>query len=257
MRLIDTHCHLNFPDFRDDLTAVVARAADVGIGVINIGTDLAMSERAIALTREFPEMWAAVGIHPHHCAEFVEALPKLEALAGEPRVVAVGEIGLDYYRLEGDAEAIKKTQQEAFVVQLELARRVQLPIIIHSREASADILGILRTHGRGLAGVAHSFSGSVDEARAFLELGFFIGFTGVITFKNAEALRDVVRFVSLDRMLVETDAPFLAPEPNRGKRNEPAWVEFVVKKVAEIKNEPIGRVVETTTENTRKLFGIE
>ncbi len=254
---VDTHCHLNFPDYRDDLEAVVGRAAERRIGVINVGTDLATSEKAVALVHQFPNMWAAVGIHPHYCAELVEALPKLEALTGEPKVVAIGEIGLDSYRLEGDAEAIKEIQQEAFVAQLALARRVQLPVIIHSREASSDTLGILRAHGQGLAGVAHSFSGSIEDARAFLALGFYIGFTGVVTFKNAEALRDVVRFVPLDRLLVETDAPFLAPEPNRGKRNEPAWVEFVVRKVAEVKNEPMGRVADATTENARALFGLK
>ncbi|MBI2624706.1 TatD family hydrolase [Candidatus Parcubacteria bacterium] len=254
----DTHCHLSFPDYRDDLEAVVARAAEAGIGVINIGTDLVMSERAVALANRFPDMWAAVGVHPHHAPDVPAALARLREIAADPKVVAIGEIGLDYYRLaDQDVEAVKRVQREAFAGQLELASELKLPVIIHSREAGTDILDVLRVHGTGLAGVAHSFSGTIDEARAFLELGFYIGFTGVITFKNAEALRDVVRFVPLDRLLVETDAPFLAPEPNRGKRNEPAWVEFVVKKVAEVKNEPIGRVAEMTTENARTLFKVE
>lgn len=255
---VDTHCHLNFPDYRDDLAAVVARAADAGIGVLNVGTDCAMSERAVALTREFPEgMWAAVGIHPHHAPDVPAALARLRELAADPKVVAIGEIGLDYYRLaDQGVEAVKRVQREAFAGQLELARELKLPVMLHSREAGTEILEILRTRGAGLAGVAHSFRGEVDEARALLELGFYLGFTGVITFKNAEALRDVLRFVPLDRILVETDAPFLAPEPNRGQRNEPAWVQFVAAKVAEVKQESPERVAGVTTANAAALFGL-
>lgn len=258
MRLIDTHCHLNFPEYADDLKEAVARAAEAGIGVINVGTDLAMSEQAVALAHEFPDMWAAVGIHPHHAFDAPAAIERLRDLAADSKVVTIGEVGLDYYRLAvEDVEEVKHAQRAAFMDQLGLARECKLPVIIHSREAGTEILDVLRAHGAGLSGVAHSFSGTVDDVRAFLELGFYIGFTGVVTFKNVEALREVVRFVPLDRMLVETDAPFLAPEPHRGKRNEPAWVELVARKIAEIKNEPTGRVAEMTTENARALFGLK
>lgn len=266
MRLTDTHCHLNFPDYREDLAAVAARAAEAGIGAINIGTDLATSERAVALTREFPDMWAAVGIHPHHALDTPAAIERLRELAADPKVVAIGEIGLDYYRIENQESGIRGTQERVFREQVDLALEAGKPVIVHcrpssdSRDAYDDTLRILDSyfliHNSNLRGVAHSFSGTIDDARAFLELGFYIGFTGVVTFKNAEALREVVRFIPFDRILVETDAPFLAPEPHRGKRNEPAWVEYVAAKIAEVKNEPIGRVAETTTANAVHLFGL-
>ncbi len=260
MSLIDTHCHLNFHSYKDDLDAVVARAADIGVTrVINPGIDTATSREAIRLAAQFPGIYAAVGVHPNSTAEFDGTmLDAIESLAGQPKVVAIGEIGLDYHW----DKSPKEKQIAAFEAQLALAARLGLPVIIHNREASDDVIAILEAWANELPstlrerpGVLHSFSAPPETAQRALAIGFYLGFTGPITYKNADELRRIAASLPIDRILVETDGPFLTPAPHpRKHRNEPAYIPLIVDRLAalrQISNEEMGNV---TTDNAVRLF---
>ena len=251
--LFDTHAHLHFPEYAGDRAAVLARARTAGVrGFVTVGTDVATSEAAIALATEAPDVWASAGVHPHDAASADEtALARVENLARHPRVVAVGEIGLDFFRNLSPRDV----QVEVFRRQLELARRVARPVLIHCRDAHAETLGVL-TEARveDLGGIMHCFSGDVAVARRCLDLGLLISLAGPVTYKNARGLPEVARFVPGDRLVVETDCPFLPPEGYRGKRNEPAYLALTAARVAALRGEPIDRLATATSANARSLF---
>jgi TatD DNase family protein len=253
--LIDSHCHLNFDAFDADRTEVLARAVDAGIiALINPATNLANSRQIVSLATENPHLFAAIGFHPNDTADFDEAaLAQLRELAVLPEVVAIGEIGLDYYW----DKVPRQTQKQVFEQQLALAKEVDKPVIIHQRESGADTMIILRDWGAqrdhpGL--VLHSFSGDMDMAAEAIELGFYLGISGPVTFKNARQLPEIVAAMPPERLLVETDAPFLSPHPFRGKRNEPARVKLIAARIAQLQNRTFGEMSRHLTENTVSLF---
>ena len=251
--LFDTHTHLHFPEYANDRAAVLARARAAGVrGMITIGTDLAASQAAIALAVEEPDVWASVGVHPHDAASADSTvLAQIERLAQAPRVVAVGEIGLDFFR---DLSP-RDVQTDVFRRQLDLARRAALPVVIHCRDAHAETLAILAEARVGeIGGVMHCFSGDVEVARRCLDLGLLISLAGPVTYKNARALPEVARFVPADRLVLETDCPFLPPEGYRGKRNEPAYVSLTAARVAALRGEPLDRLAAATSDNARAMF---
>ncbi len=225
----DTHAHLDFPDFAGDLDAVVARATDAGIAkIITIGTDLASSARAVELAGRFPNVFAAVGWHPGHASEApTDIREPLLALAKHPKVAAIGETGLDYYRLSGDADAdarAKQKQASLFSQQLQVAAELGLGVVIHERAAFEDVLTQFAPHSARVRGVFHCFVGDTAAMRCVVELGSLVSFTGIVTFKNGQTVRDTLAAVPAGRFMLETDSPFLAPVPFRGKRCEPAYV---------------------------------
>ncbi len=255
--LIDSHCHLNFDAFDEDRAAVVARAVDAGVvAIINPATNLQDSRQIVTMTEAMPNLFAAIGFHPNQAADFdPAALAQLRQLATHPRVVAIGEIGLDYY---WDA-APRTVQQQVFEQQLALAKELGKPVIIHQRESAADTMTILRRWGAGQDHpglVLHSFSGDLAMASEAVALGFYIGITGPVTFKNARDLPTIVAALPADRLLVETDAPFLSPHPFRGKRNEPARVRLVAERVAALQGMPLPDMERQLTHNTITLFGL-
>jgi len=252
--LIDSHCHLDM-DFDADREVMLARARAAGVGaMVTIGASGAFSANAaaVALAAAHDEIYATVGVHPHEAATVTDAaLAQLEALAAAPKVVAIGETGLDYHYEHSPRAA----QREAFARFIELARALGLPVVVHLREADDDAVAVMQAAGaRETGGVIHCFSGDAASARRFLDLGFHISFSGIVTFKTADALREAARFVPRDRLLVETDAPFLAPIPYRGRRNEPALVVQTAALLAELRGEPIAALARATAENTRRLF---
>lgn len=253
--LFDSHAHLDDKRFKDDREETIARAAAAGLtGILNAGADMFSSARAVALAESHAMVWAAVGIHPHDAKEAREEdYGKLAAWCARPKVVAVGEIGLDYHYDFSPREV----QRAVFIRQLALAREVGKPVIIHNREAHADTLAIVSREGKGLTGVFHCFSGSVETAREVLKLGFYISVAGPVTFANAHKLHDVVKMVPADRLLIETDCPYLTPEPHRGRRNEPAHVRYVAETVARLRGMETAALAAATTENTQRLFGIK
>jgi TatD DNase family protein len=215
-------------------------------------------ERVHALATGHPNLWASVGVHPDTEGMTEPDLETLCEWARRPRVVAIGETGLDYYRLEGRSIADMEWQRERFRVHIRAGRRLDLPLVIHTRSASDDTLAVLREEGAGESrGVFHCFTESAAVARAALDLGFHISFSGILTFRNAEDLREVARFVPLDRCLIETDSPYLAPVPHRGKTNSPAWVPLVARQVAEVKGLTLEAVGEATRLNFERLFGVQ
>ena len=256
MEFVDTHTHLNDKKFQGEEAAAVERARIAGVTrLINFGDTMASSARAVGLAAEYEGVYAGVGIHPEEAYEMGAADDeRLAAWTKEPRVVAIGEIGLDYY-WEKDQER-RALQRKIFVRQLDLARQLHLPVCIHDREAHGDTLAILQREGRGLKGVLHCYSGSLETAREVLKLGFYIGVDGPLTFKNAKALPELVREVPLERLLLETDAPYLAPVPMRGKRNEPAYVRYVAEKVAELRGAELEEIAVKTTANACELYGL-
>lgn len=233
--LIDTHCHLTMPDFESDSTDVIKRATETGVTtLITIGTDLDDSRSAIAIAEEHDFIYAGIGVHPHEVKELKDpetTSQTLTFLAKNKKVVAIGETGLDYHYLHSPADM----QQEYFRMHIETAITLDLPVIIHSREAKEDTMKILKAHGKGVRGVFHCFSGDMEMMEKVLDMGFYISFSGVITFKKAENILEIIKHVPIDRILVETDAPFLTPQPFRGKRNEPSYVRYTAEKVAEVK----------------------
>lgn len=252
--LVDTHCHLDDPAYGAEVEAVLARAAAAGVHrCVTIGTDVAASQRAVALAQQYSQVAAAVGIHPHEAAHWTpEATAALEALAQDPVVVAIGEVGLDYYR----NLTPKPQQQAAFREALGLAQRRRLPVVIHCREAWEDCFVLLReVRGSSVHGLLHCFTGGAKELEIALGLGLQISFAGNVTFKNAAPLRLVAAQVPLEALLLETDAPYLAPQSHRGQRNEPAYVVETARLVAEVKRLPVEEVARATTANAERLFG--
>jgi len=256
--VIDTHAHLDEEAFRGDCDEVVQSAAAHGVeAIVTIGTTAETSRNAVALAARFPSVYAAVGIQPNYAAQ---AHPgdwdEIVRLAESPKVVAIGETGLDRY---WDYAPID-LQQDYFARHLELARRLDLPFVVHCREAEADVVAALRSAadaaGAPLRGIMHSFAGDAQTARDCLALGLHISFSGMVTFPKNEPLRRVAAEVPLDRLLVETDAPYLAPQQYRGKRNEPAYVRFTVEKLAEVRGMPIAELAARTAQNARALFGL-
>ena len=252
MRLTDSHAHLHFSQFDPDRAAVIERARQAGIAaILEVGVDLDSSKAAVALAKEHDFIHAAVGIHPHD-AKLVNArtLDRLRVLAHHPQVVAIGEIGLDYYR----DRSPRPVQRRAFADQLSLAAELELPVIVHSRDAHDDVMEILRGwEGRG---VLHSYSAGPEHLEQVLELGFYVSISGPVTFPRADRLREVAALVPLERLLVETDSPFLTPVPRRGRRNEPALVRHVVAAVARARNAPVETVARAAADNLADLFDI-
>ena len=252
LHLIDSHAHLNLNRFNQDREAVIERARKAGlVAIVNIGTDLASSRATVKLAGKHDFIYAAVGVHPHDAKTVTQAvLDELRTLAHHPKVVAIGEIGLDYYR---DLSP-RDVQHRAFAEQLALAAELRLPVVVHSREAHADVLTSLR--GWEGTGVLHSYSAGPEHLEEMLDLGFSIGISGPVTFPKANRLRAVAAAVPLERLLVETDCPYLTPVPYRGKRNEPAYVQYVVETVARTRKMPAEAVAQATVDNTHRLFGI-
>jgi TatD DNase family protein len=251
--MIDSHCHLTYPQLHDQLDAVLLRAQRAGVtGLMTIGTSAAASQQAVDLCATHPQVRCAIGIHPHHAAEATPAdLAVLAELAGRPQVLALGEMGLDYHY----DFSPRPRQREVFLAQLELARQAHKPLVIHCREAIDDCLPILRDHPE-MHAVFHCFTGTPDEARRILEAGYYLGFTGIVTYKRSDELRRVVAFVPDDRFLVETDAPYLSPDPVRKTKTcEPAFVMHTAAVVAAVRQTTVQRVDELTTANVRRLFG--
>jgi TatD DNase family protein len=256
MRLIDTHAHIDGEAFDADRAAVVDRALENGVeAIINMGDTLESSARSVQLTEEFPAVYAGVGVHPEEAFPMTGADDdRLAAWAALPKVVAIGEIGLDYY-WEKDSEK-RELQKRIFIRQLDLARQLHLPVCIHDRDAHGDTLAILKTEGRGIRGVLHCYSGSMETARELLKLGWYLGIDGPLTFKNAAKLPEIVRALPADRILVETDCPYMTPAPFRGKRNEPAFVKYIAQRAAEIRAESPEEFSIKTRQNARDLYGI-
>ena len=253
MHLIDSHAHLDSPKFDGDREAVVERAREAGlVAILNVGGDLASSRAAVALAERYGFIYAAVGVHPHDARTVTPAvLDDLRTLSRHPKVVAIGEIGLDYYR---DLSP-RPVQRQAFADQLALAAELGLPVIVHSREALDDVLAALQ--GWEGTGVLHSYSGGPERLEEVLELGFSIGISGPVTFPKAERLRAVAEAVPLERLLVETDCPYLTPVPHRGRRNEPAYVRYVAQAVARARGMEAEPLARATADNARRLFGIQ
>lgn len=253
MSLIDSHCHLDDEQFGPDRDAVIARALEAGVDcMMSIGTgdgppDL---EPAIRIADRYPQIYATVGVHPHNAAKADDrTLGQLEALLKHPKVVALGEIGLDYHYDFSPHDA----QRALFEQQLDLARRAGKPIIIHTREAWDDTMAVLKQHWKG-EGVMHCFSGGPEQAEHAMRMGFYISFAGVVTFPKATNIQAAAKAVPLDRLLVETDAPYLAPVPYRGKRNEPSYIAHTARRVAELRGESFEAIAEATSANYRRLF---
>src|SRR5215217_684571 len=257
--LIDTHTHLDDTRYQDDRDSMIARAHEAGVGAcVTIGCDLTTSQSAVALADRYPTVYASIGVHPHAVKQISDGwYDEFRRLAKHPKVVAYGEIGLDYHY----NYSAPKEQRERFREQIQLARELRLPVIIHTREAQEDTIAILKEEQASqVGGVFHCFSGDARLAKGALELGFYLSFSGILTFQNATVLREIAKTVPLDRLLIETDCPYLTPVPHRGKRNEPAFVALVAEQLAALRSgepemsaEMIGRL---TTENAKRLFKI-
>lgn len=252
MRLVDSHCHLDFPDLAADLDGILARMAEAGVErAMCISVTLPDLPRVIALAERHPQLWATVGVHPDYEDTAEPSVDDLVRLADHPRVLAIGETGLDYYRLEGDLE----WQRERFRRHIRAARRVNKPLVIHTRQASVDTLRIMEEEGAAeVGGVMHCFTESQAVADAAIAMNFVISFSGIVTFKNARDLQEVARTIPLQSMLVETDSPYLAPVPHRGKTNQPAWVRHVAEFIAQLRGVPPEVIAEATTANFERVF---
>jgi TatD DNase family protein len=252
--LIDSHCHLDFPDFAAELDAIVARAEGAGVTrMVTISTRVRKHAQVLAIAERFPNVTCSVGTHPHHAHEELDiTADELIARAQNPKVVAIGEAGLDYHYDNSPRDA----QEQGFRTHIAAARATQLPLVIHAREADDDTARILEEEaGKGpFPAVLHCYTGGPDLARRAVALGLSISFTGIVTFKNSAALREIAKSLPADRFLVETDAPYLAPLPYRGKRNEPAYVTEVAKMLAEVRGVSFEEICRQTTENFFKLF---
>ena len=251
MELIDTHCHIYYDSFKNDLDEVLKRSTQNFISkLICVGVDLKTSKESINLSEKYPQIFATAGFHPHESKDAsLNYLMKLEELFKSEKVIALGEIGLDYYYNHSD----KKTQNKVFIEQLELAKSLDKPVVIHCRDAEEDIIKCLK-EAKNNFGVVHCFSGTEKFANELFKLGFLISFTGMITFKND--LPELIKKFPLEKIMLETDSPYLTPVPHRGKRNEPSMVKIIAEKIAEIKNRPIEEVAKITTKNAEELFGI-
>jgi len=257
--LIDTHTHLDDPRYNDDREAMVARAREDGVeACVTIGCDLATSQAAVSLAEQYPFVYASIGVHPHEVKHIADGwYDEFRRTAKNRKVVAYGEIGLDYHYNHSPP----KQQRDRFREQIQLARELRLPVIIHTREAQADTIAILREERASeIGGVFHCFSGDAWLAKDALDLGFYLSFSGILTFQNATMLRDIARNTPLDRLLIETDCPYLTPVPHRGKRNEPAYVAQVAKQLAALhadgREPPLADIERITTDNAKRLFKI-
>ena len=256
--LFDTHAHLDFKQFDRDRDQVIARAREAGIKYITTigsGDGLECTDRAVEIAEAHDHIWATVGVHPHDAKKVKSDadLERIRELAGRAKVVAIGEIGLDYAK----EHSPRPVQLARFRDQLWLARELSLPVVIHDRDAHGDIMRVMKEDGAPPAGgVMHCYSGSPEMARQLIAMGFFISFPGVITFKNAKQLPRVAASLPLDRILIETDCPYLSPEPFRGKRNEPAYVKYVAEAIAGIRRTQLELIAEATTANAFRAFGI-
>jgi TatD DNase family protein len=255
MMLVDSHCHLDFPELAGDIAGVLAdmREHDV-THALCVSVTLEDFPRVRALAEQHANLYASVGTHPDYEGHPLVTVSELVRLADHPRVVAIGETGLDYYRLQGDLE----WQRERFRTHIRAAKRCAKPLIIHTRAAAADTIRIMREEGADQAGgVMHCFTETWETAQAALELGFHISFSGIVTFKNAVVLKDVARLVPLDRLLVETDSPYLAPVPYRGKVNRPGWVRHVAEEIARLRGTSLEEIASATSANFFRLFKIK
>ncbi|MFZ4553211.1 MAG: TatD family deoxyribonuclease [Betaproteobacteria bacterium] len=252
MKLVDSHCHLDFPDLAADLDGILARMADNGVErAMCISVNLPDLPRVIALAERHPQLWATVGVHPDYEDTPEPSVDELVRLADHPRVLAIGETGLDYFRLTGDLE----WQRQRFRTHIRAARQVGKPLVIHTRSASADTLRIMEEEGAAeVGGVMHCFTESQAVADAAIAMNFVISFSGIVTFKNARDLQAVAQTIPLDRMLVETDSPYLAPVPHRGKTNQPAWVRHVAEFIADLRGVAPEVIAEATTANFERVF---
>lgn len=250
--LVDTHAHLQWASFDKDRKEVISRARKVGVKyMVNIGFDVDGSRKAVRLAEKHKGVYATVGIHPHNASQLNQSvLNLLRKLSEKPEVMAIGEIGLDYYRNLSPKEA----QKEAFEAQLFLAEEQGLPVVIHDREAHTEILEMLSKFTGKIDGVMHCFSGSIEMAEQCINSGFYISFAGPVTFPNSRRLQEIAKSTDLNRILLETDSPWLAPQERRGKRNEPAFLPFIAKKIAELKKISVHQLAEATTENAREIF---
>ncbi len=260
---IDTHAHLDFPEFKHEVPDVLGRAKEAKVEkIINCGVDLETSKKSWELARKYPEVFAAVGVHPHSAGDIdMETRTVLMDLAYRPKVIAIGEVGLDYYYLKRSSQFAnypsREKQMFAFEQMLDTALELRYPVIVHSREADADIVAILKGYSSAIRGVVHCFSGDYEFAKKILDLGFLISFTGNITYKSNADIFDVIKRVPLGSMMIETDCPYLAPQTHRGDRNEPAYVVEVAKKIAEIKDVSLDEVAKTTSKKANSFFKLD
>lgn len=278
--LVDSHCHPNFPTYRADTDAVVRRCLEQDIWLIAVGTNAATSREVVALAEQYTQgVFATVGVHPTHLIEPVTEpdgtvvpiepldIAAYRALANSSqKVVAIGEVGLDYYRTSVPKDQVRPLQQQALRQLLALGQELQLPLVFHCRDSEQqpgdaydDLITTIQqfqTAGGTVRGVAHCFGGTAVQAKKLLDCGLYLGVTGVVTFRSAHALRDLICQLPPDRLLVETDAPFLTPEPHRGERNEPAYVQLVAEKLASVLGRPVTDIINQTTTNARELFGL-
>lgn len=253
--LFDSHVHLDDEKFAKDRAEVIRRAIDGGVShMINIGSDMASSRRSVELAEAYAEIYAAIGVHPHDASSFVQADGALLAeWAAHPKVVAIGEIGLDYYY----DWSPRDVQRQCFIAQLDLARQLNMPVIIHDRDAHSDTMQIIKREGKGLIGVFHCFAGSMEMAKELISMGWYIGIDGPVTFKNAAKLPEIAARIPLERLLIETDCPYLTPVPLRGKRNEPANVRHVASHIAALRGIELAALAQAVTQNTCDLFNIK
>jgi TatD DNase family protein len=253
--LIDTHAHLDHERFKDDVDQVIERAKLAQVqSIITVGADLASSRQAVEFARRYPDVIATVGVHPHDADSVSDSvLNEIAILAQDEGVVAIGEIGLDYHY----DFSPRDVQRRVFAIQISLARELELPIVVHVREAYQDVMSILKSeHAEDVGGIVHCFSGDREAAKDCLDMGFYISVGGILTFANSQELREIIRGLPMDRILLETDAPYLTPVPYRGKRNEPAYLVHVAEALANLKGITFDEVAETTTLNACKLFGL-
>ena len=252
---IDTHAHLFFENFKDDIDDVISRAKENGVDYIIIpATDLQTARKAIYLAEKYEQVFATVGIHPHDTKDWDESIiPELEKLAKHPKVVAIGEIGLDYFY----DFSPKKLQIIAFKSQLDLAIKLNLPVVIHNRDSDIDMMGIIQSYcGSGLKAQFHCYNSTLDDALEYMKMSHFISFTGNITFKKSDGLREILKHINLNHLMLETDSPFMTPIPHRGKRNEPGYVNYVAQQIADVHKISVEEVGRITSLNTFRFFGI-
>lgn len=252
--LVDTHAHLDDLKYENDLDEVVTRAGQYGVTrIISMGDTMAASLNAVKIAEKYEGVFAGAGVHPQEALTLMDGdYDRLAQLMTLPKVKVLGEIGLDYYY----ENASREKQQEIFIRQLDVARQMHMPVSIHDRDAHGDTMTILKKEGKGLTGSIHCFSGSWEMAKELLKMGWFLGVDGPLTFKNAAKLPEIIAKIPLDRLLLETDSPYLAPVPKRGRRNEPAYVKYIAEKVAEIRNISFEEVAKQTTFNAVNLFNL-
>lgn len=253
--LFDTHAHIEDKRFEKDYEEMIQRAKDVGVNyILNVGCHEEEIEKVVIAAEKYPTVYAAIGLHPNNAKQESEKLwQRIYELAEHPKVVALGEMGLDYYR----DNSPKDIQKRVFIKQIGMAKELNKPIIVHDRDAHQDCFDIVKAEGaKEVGGVFHTYSGSIEMAKEIMKLNFYISVAGPVTFKNANRLLEVAKFIPLDRLLIETDCPYLTPHPHRGERNEPAYVRFVAEKIAELKGISFEELARASLENAKKLFKI-